>query len=139
MGETGEGGKVSTLEINQEGTSIRDLDQQRLQKLKQVLKGIEDAKLKRIISLKKMNSQIDLIALELIQFNCLSAIALIEKESGDLYGIYHYQKEITSGFVHMRSSNGIIGIIQHGMQQFMTHLNTTTLESTSVPLNNSNG
>ena len=62
-------------------------------------------------------------------------MAFLEKQTGDLFGIYHYHREIKSGIILNQSSNGLICIIQDGMQQFLTHLNPLTMESQSVPLN----
>ena len=99
-----------------DGIVLKENHTIKLHKLKQIIKGIENAKIRGIISIDKpKNAQANLVALELLWENCLTAITVIEKNTGDLYGIYHYQKEITSGFIKLQNTNGIISILQHGM------------------------
>ena len=68
----------------------------KLHKFKQISKGIEETKVNSIIPLENV------LAVEMTQRNCLTIIVFIDKRSADVYGIYHYQREVKSGFIKLR-------------------------------------
>ena len=53
----------------------------------------------------------------------------------EVSGIYAYAKEIKSGFIHLQSTNGILSIIQEGMQSYLSHLDPFQLQSLNIPFN----
>jgi len=67
-----------------------------MQKLKTLLKGVEDSRMLNVMPL-----QTDCLAIEVVQPNFQTYLIFADKVTGDFRGAYHYQREIKSGFIYM--------------------------------------
>jgi len=104
-------GKLTTLDVVANGSQLKYSDQMRVQKLKTLLKGVEDSRLLSVIPLdggiiqSPANKLGNWLALELVQPNCQTYVLFMDRLTGSFQGAYHYPREIKSGFIYLDERN----------------------------------